>query len=92
MANIIEEFYYGNIEPQELNSELAHELKIKLSKLADKEEKLTALLNGEEKELFLDYAKSCTEFTSISNADSFITGFRLGARFTYDMFLGNAKG
>jgi hypothetical protein len=92
MANIIEEFYYGNIEPQELNSELTHELKIKLSKLADKEEKLTALLNGEEKELFLNYAKSCTEFTSISNVDSFITGFRLGARFIYDAFLGNAKG
>ena len=55
MANIIEEFYYGNIEPQELNSELAHELKIKLSKLADKEEKLTALLNGEEKELLCAY-------------------------------------
>ena len=91
MANIIEEFYYGNIEPQELNSELTHELKMKLSKLADKEERLTALLNGEDKELFLDYAKSCTEFSSISNADSFITGFRLGARFTYDTFLGNAK-
>mgnify|MGYP006976613196 CR=1 FL=1 len=92
MGKFIEEFYYGNIEPQELNSELTHELKIKLSKLADKEEKLTALLNGENKELFLDYAKSCTEFTSISNADSFITGFRLGARFTYDTFVSKPKG
>lgn len=91
MANIIEEFYYGNIEPQDLNSELAHELKIKLSKLANKEEKLTDLLNGEDKELFLDYAKSFTEFSSLSNTDSFITGFRLGAKFTYDTFLGYTK-
>ncbi len=91
MANIIEEFYYGNIEPQELNSELTHKLKKKLSSLADKEEQLTAHLDGEVKELFLDYVKSYAEFSSISNSDSFISGFRLGARFTYDTFLGNTK-
>lgn len=87
MANIIEEFYYGNIEPQELNSELTHKLKKKLSSLADKEEQLCAHLDGEVKELFLDYVKSYTEFSSISNSDSFISGFRLGARFIYDTFL-----
>ena len=87
MANIIEEFYYGNIEPQELNSELTRKLKKKLSNLADKEEQLCVHLDGEVKELFLDYVKSYTEFSSISNSDSFISGFRLGARFTYDTFL-----
>ena len=91
MANIIEDFYYGNIEPQELNSELTHKLKKKLSSLADKEEQLTTQLNGKEKELFLEYARAYTEFSSISNADSFITGFRLGARFTYDTFFRNTK-
>ena len=35
MSNIIEEFYYGNIEPQEVNSELTPKLKKKLSNLAD---------------------------------------------------------
>ena len=89
MTNIIEDFYYGNIEPQELSSELTHKLKKKLSSLADKEEKTTAHLDGEVKELFLDYVKAYTEFTSISNVDSFITGFRLGARFTYDTFFRN---
>ena len=91
MANIIEDFYYGNIEPQELNSELAYKLKKKLRSLADKEEKITAHLDGEVKELFLDYVKAYTEFTSISNADSFITGFRLGAKLTYDTFFRNTK-
>ena len=37
MASIIEEFYYGNIEPQELNSELTPKLKKKLNNLAEKE-------------------------------------------------------
>ena len=39
----------------------------------------------------LEYVKVYTEFSSISNADSFITGFRLGARFTYDIFFRNTK-
>ena len=52
MSNIIEDFYYSNIEPQEVNSELTPKLKKKLSNLAEKEEQLTARLNGEDKELF----------------------------------------
>lgn len=87
MSNIIEDFYYGNIEPQELNSEIKPRLKKKLSQLAKKEEQLTARLNGEEKELFLNYVSAYTEFSTISNSDSFISGFRLGARFTYETFV-----
>ena len=52
MLNIIEDFYYGNIEPQELNSELTPKLKKELSNLAEKEEQLTARLTGGDKELF----------------------------------------
>ena len=92
MSNIIEDLYYGNIEPQELNTELSDKLKKKLSILSEKEEQLTARLNGEEKEWFLSYASDYTEFSSISNSDSFISGFRLGARFIYDTFVKNTKG
>ena len=92
MSNIIAELYYRNIEPQELNSELSARLKNKLSKLTEKEEQLTTKLTAEDKELFLDYANTYNEFLSISNADSFIAGFRLGAKFTYDTFIENMKG
>ena len=92
MANIIEDFYYGNIEPQEVNSELTFKLKKKLSKLTEKEDQLTTRLTGEDKELFQNYISSYIEFSTTSNADSFISGFRLGARFTYDMFIKNQKG
>ena len=87
MASIIEEFYYGNIEPQELNSELTPKLKKKLNNLAEKEEQLTAKLNGEDKELFQSYVSAYVEFSTTSNADSFISGFRLGAKFTYETFI-----
>ncbi|MBQ3007153.1 MAG: hypothetical protein IJD78_06290 [Clostridia bacterium] len=89
MSNIIEEFYYGNIEPQEVNSEMTPKLKKKLSNLAENEEQLTAKLTTEDKELFLDYANTYNAFLSLSNSDSFMSGFRLGAKFTYDTFVAN---
>lgn len=87
MSGFIEEFYYGNIEPQACSSELNTELKRMLSTLTEKEELLTATLNGEEKDLFSKYVNAYNEFLAFSIADSFISGFRLGARFTYDTFV-----
>ena len=87
MSGFIEEFYYGNIEPQACNSELNKELKKLLSTLTEKEELLTSTLNGEEKDLFAEYVNSYNEFLAFSIADGFISGFRLGARFTYDTFV-----
>ena len=92
MSNIIEEFYYGNIEPQELSTEITPKLKKKLSSLVKKEEELTAMLSEKEKELFAKYVLAYNEFSSIGNSDSFISGFRLGSRFTYDTFVKNTKG
>ncbi len=92
MSNIIEDFYYGNIEPQEVNSELTPKLKKKLNNLAEKEEQLTARLTGEDKEMFKNYVSAYIDFSTISNADSFISGFRFGAKFTYDTFVKNTKG
>ena len=87
MSNVIEELYYGNLEPQELTTEISPKLKKKLSALAKKEEELTAMLPEKERELFVNYVSAHNEFSSISNSDSFISGFRLGARFAYDTFV-----
>ena len=92
MFNIIEEFYYGNIEPQELTTEITPKLKKKLSALVKKEEEMTAMLPEKGKELFINYVNAHNEFSSIGNSDSFISGFRLGARFTYDTFITETKG
>ena len=92
MSDFIEEFYYGNIEPQEISTTLSIELKRKLDSLSQAEEQLTSKLTDEEKELFIKYASQSSEFLCVSNADSFIAGFRLGARFTYDTFIEKKKG
>ena len=87
MSNIIEELFYGNLEPQELTTELTPRLKKKLSELVMKEEELTSKLSEEEKELFLNYVSAYNEFSSISISDGFVSGFRFGARFAYDTFV-----
>ena len=87
MSHFIGEFYYGNIEPQESITELKAEIKKKLDVLSQTEEQLTSKLTEEEKVLFMKYASQSNEFLCTSNADSFISGFRLGAKFTYDTFV-----
>ena len=87
MSNIIEELFYGNLEPQELTTELTPRLKKKLSELVKKEEELTDMLPEKEKELFANYVNAHNEFSSISISDGFVSGFRFGARFAYDTFV-----
>ena len=87
MSNIIEELFYGNLEPQELTTELTPRLKKKLSELVKKEDELTSKLPEEEKELFSNYVSAYNEFSSLSISDGFISGFRFGARFAYDTFV-----
>ncbi len=87
MSCFIEDFYYGNIEPQECCSELKNELKKKLSSLTEKEESLASRLSGKEKDLFVTYTSTYNDFLTVSIADSFISGFRLGAKFIHDTFV-----
>lgn len=86
MSGFIKEFYYGNIEPQDCSPELAAKLKSKLNSLVEKEKALDTMLKGEEKDLFLKYVNAYNEFIAVSITDSFISGFRLGAKFAYDTF------
>ena len=50
-------------------------------------QKLTEQLAGENKELFLRFCNAYAEFMGESELDTFITGFRFGARFMMDTFL-----
>ena len=87
MSGFIEEFYYGNIEPQECCLEMKNELKKKLNSLAEKEETLNSKLSGKEKDLFINYTSTYSDFLTVSIADSYISGFRLWAKFTLDTFV-----
>ena len=87
MQHFIEQFYYGNIEPQEITTELRTEVRNKLAALSKTEGVLAASLTDVDSELFDTYLKQSGEFLCVSNADSFIAGFKLGAKFTYNTFV-----
>lgn len=84
MGKFIEEFYYGNIDPQARSTK---QNKKQMEILMLNEEFLTEALSGENKKKFLDFVNAWGVVNGESNLDSFMMGFRLGANFTYDTFV-----
>ena len=87
MANFIEELFFGNIDPQAKSTEQNKAVQTQMEVLAANEETLTAVLANENKKMFLGYVNAWGIVNGESILDSFITGFRLGAQFTYDTFI-----
>ena len=86
MANFLEELYYGNVDPQARGYRKgSHNLKVSKD-INEIEEKLTERLSGEDKALFLDFCNACGELMGDTGLDSFLVGFRLGAKIIFDTF------
>lgn len=89
MARFIEEFYYGNIDPQARSTKQNKTVQKQMEILMKNEELLTNALTDEPNKWFLDYTNAWSIVNGESNLDSFIMGFRLGANFAYDAFISN---
>ena len=85
--NFIEEFYYGNIDPQARCTKENETVQKQMETLMQSEEYLTEALTGETKKQFLAFTNAWSIVSGESNLDSFIMGFRLGANFAYDAFI-----
>ena len=87
MTNFIEEFYYGNIDPQARSFEQNKKVQRDMQMLNESEDFLKNKLSGDEKKRFLQYVDAWASVNGESTLDSFITGFRLGAQFAFDTFV-----
>ena len=87
MKNFIEEFYYGNIEPQARSTKQNKAVQKQMKILMTNEDFLTTALSDENKKQFLDYVNAWSIVNGEANLDSFIKGFRLGAKFMLDTFV-----
>jgi len=87
MKHFIEQFYYGNMEPQKRSTKPNKAVQKQMEIMMSSEEWLNKTLTGEPKQHFLEYINAWHEVNSESNLDSFIVGFRLGAGFAYDTFV-----
>ena len=78
--NTLEDLFYGNLFPLEKSAKLDDEAKELLKLLNRNEEKLMATLTESQKETLEKYKDCNREISEISERESFIKGFQLGAR------------
>lgn len=76
---ILEEFWYGNIEPTEYDTS-SKEYKKLLELICRNEEKFRATMTDEQKELFEKYTDCVREYQTITDCLIFQNSFKLGAR------------
>lgn len=88
MPNVLEELYYGNISPAERSIRPGSNAQKALQKRDALESKLNESLTNEQRATFELYLSLSAEILDANCLDSFITGFRLGAQFAHEMFIG----
>ena len=86
MPNILEDLYYGNISPCQRAVRPGSKVKKLMQKQSDLESKLNESFTEEQREIFEQYLSVSADLLGTNCLDSFITGFRLGARFTHEIF------
>ena len=83
---ILEEFYYGNIDPQERfvkkNGEFARAAALSVRN----EEEMMKTLTEQQKEQFEKCMAVQTEMNGIGEREAFIRGFKLGLRFMAEAY------
>ena len=80
MRKTLEELFYGNLTPNEQQITPASPLQQAMDQAEEYEEKLSALLEGEEKTMLLRLLNAENEIGSTLALENFILGFRLGMR------------
>lgn len=77
---LLEEFWYGNIEPTEYDTSSNKEYKKIVELIFRNEEKLKDSMTDEQIELFEKYTDCVREFQTITDCLIFQNGFKLGVR------------
>ena len=77
---ILEEFWYGNIEPTEYDTSPGPEYKELLLLIGRNEDKLLATMTDAQKELFSRYTDRVREYQAMAECLLFQNSFSLGAK------------
>ena len=86
---ILEEFWYGNIEPAEYDTATCKEYRKLQELICRNEEKLKATMTDEQKELFSKYTDCVREYQTITDYLLFQNSFKLGARMMVEVMRDN---
>ncbi len=80
MSGVLEDLFYGNINPGEVGLTEGSIYAVKLKELVNCQNKLNQLLGEDEKKLFAIFCEAQSEFNEATAARNFIYGFKLGTR------------
>lgn len=86
MGRILEDLFNGNLNPNSKDFLRGTQYDAAMRVIAESEEKLLALLEGEAKELFLSNISAHGEIELLTALEHFVSGFRLGARILVEVF------
>ena len=78
--NVLEEFWYGNLDPAEYDAYPSKDYKEMLQLISRNEDKLLATMTDDQKDLFSRYQDCVREFQAMAEFLLFQNSFRLGAR------------
>ena len=78
--SILEEFWYGNLDPAEYDANPSGEYKELIRLISRNEEKLLAAMTDAQKDLFAKYQDCIREFQAMAECLLFQNSFRLGAK------------
>ena len=86
MMSILENLWYGNIEPQEAYLENDKHISKLLTLIDKNRDKLNDTLTDQQKELLEKYESAVKDFNCNAEEAAFEYGFSLGARMIIDCF------
>ena len=78
--SILEEFWYGNLDPAEYDASPSEEYKERIRLISWNEEKLLATMTDEQKDLFSRYQDCVREHQAIAECLLFQNSFRPGSQ------------
>ena len=81
MRNILEEFWYGNIDPMEQSTGKSQAVKELLKLMGRNRDQLHESMTAEQRETLEKYDDCINEMHSIMELEIFSYAFRLGGRF-----------
>ena len=80
MRTLLEEFWYGNVNPQEQSTEGNREIKNLLNLMGKNRDNLSDTLTDEQKEIFEKFHDCWSEYASLGECAIFCYAFKLGMR------------
>ena len=90
MQRILEELYFGNIDPNSKQFIRGSDFDKAMRVIAENEEKLTERLSDQDKSLFCEFSNAQSEINSMTAVENFILGFRLGAKIMLEVMGGES--